>query len=257
MQRITHCQNVNFAVNNAGVTPFNVFECIPMELMKKVFEVNYFGTVRLTKAVLPFMKAKESGHIINMSSHAGVVGFPSAEIYSSSKFAVEGLTESLAPSLRQFNIRYRSTNRPQADFDCHLSFCERTDLILTDHENIDDAALRMRVTSMTVMVVVMVINLMMMMVMMMSVKRIIAMILFLDSLYTRWLVRSAIMEFSPSAILSWPSTSPFWIPMCNRMMLMVVVMIMMMMMMMMMMSMTRVMMSMTVIMVTIKLNRSE
>ena len=76
-----------------------------MELMKKVFEVNYFGTVRLTKAVIPFMKAEESGHIINMSSHAGVVGFPSAEIYSSSKFAVEGLTESLAPSLRQFNIR--------------------------------------------------------------------------------------------------------------------------------------------------------
>lgn len=133
MQRITHCQNVNFAVNNAGVTLFTIFECIPMELMKKVFEVNYFGTVRLTKAVIPFMKAKESGHIVNMSSHAGVVGFPSAEIYSSSKFAVEGLTESLAPSLRQFNIRYRSTNRPLADFDCHLSFRKRTDLILTDH----------------------------------------------------------------------------------------------------------------------------
>jgi len=76
-----------------------------MELMRNVFEVNYFGTVRLTKAVIPFMKSKESGHIVNISSHAGVVGFPGAEIYSSSKFAVEGLTESLAPSLRQFNIR--------------------------------------------------------------------------------------------------------------------------------------------------------
>ena len=77
-----------------------------MELMRNVFEVNYFGTVSLTKAVIPFMKAKESGHIVNISSHAGVVGFPGAEIYSSSKFAVEGLTESLAPSLHQFNIRY-------------------------------------------------------------------------------------------------------------------------------------------------------
>ena len=77
-----------------------------MEEMKNVFEVNYFGTVRLTKAVIPHMKAKENGHIINMSSVGGVVGFPGASIYSSSKFAVEGLTESLAPSLRQFNIRY-------------------------------------------------------------------------------------------------------------------------------------------------------
>lgn len=85
---------------------FTVFECIPMELMKKCFEVNYFGTVRCTKAVIPYMKAKESGHLINISSHAGVVGFPTAEIYSSTKFAVEGLTESMAPTLRQFNIRY-------------------------------------------------------------------------------------------------------------------------------------------------------
>lgn len=76
--------------------------------MKKVFEVNYFGTVRLTKAVIPFMKAREAGHIISMSSHGGVVGYPCAETESSSKFAVEGLFESLAPSLRQFNIRYLS-----------------------------------------------------------------------------------------------------------------------------------------------------
>ena len=97
---------------------------------------------------------------------------------------------------------------------------------------------------------------MMMMMMTMSVKKIIAMILCLESLYTEYLVRSATMEFSPSAVLSWPSTSPFWTPMRNKMMLVVVVM-MMMMMMMMMMIMTRVMMSMTVIMVTIKFNRSE
>ena len=77
-----------------------------MELMKKVFEVNYFGTARLIKAVIPYMKAKESGLIINNSSHTGVVGLPYTEIYTSSKFAVEGLTESLAPTLRQFNIRY-------------------------------------------------------------------------------------------------------------------------------------------------------
>ena len=96
--------------------------------MKKLFEVNYFGTVRLTKAVIPYMKAKESGHIINMSSHGGVVGFPTAEVCCSSKFAVEGLTESLAPSLRQFNIRYLgiSTEREQQLIQrkIRISFCK-------------------------------------------------------------------------------------------------------------------------------------
>ncbi|KAJ7394608.1 hypothetical protein OS493_000426 [Desmophyllum pertusum] len=51
------------------------------------------------------MKARQSGHIINNSSEAGVVGIPFLDIYAASKFAVEGLSESLAPVLRQFNIR--------------------------------------------------------------------------------------------------------------------------------------------------------
>lgn len=70
-----------------------------------MMDVNYFGTLRLIQAVLPSMKARQSGHIINCTSVAGVVGIPFQDTYSASKFAVEGLTESLAPMLRQFNIR--------------------------------------------------------------------------------------------------------------------------------------------------------
>jgi len=70
-----------------------------------MFNVNFFGTFRLIKAVLPSMKARESGHIINNSSVSGIMGMPFLEIYSASKFAVEGLSESLAPRLQQFNIR--------------------------------------------------------------------------------------------------------------------------------------------------------
>lgn len=77
----------------------------PHQSHKELFEVNVFGALRLIQAVLPSMKARESGLIINNSSHHGVVGVPFVEIYSSSKFAVEGLTESMAPLLRQFNIR--------------------------------------------------------------------------------------------------------------------------------------------------------
>jgi len=70
-----------------------------------MFNVNFFGTFRLIKAVLPSMKARQSGHIINNTSVSGIMGMPFLEIYSASKFAVEGLSESLAPRLQQFNIR--------------------------------------------------------------------------------------------------------------------------------------------------------
>ena len=80
-------------------------ECVPIQMAKDLFEVNYFGALRLIQAVLPSMKARESGLIINNSSHFGIVGAPFVEIYCSSKFAIEGLTESMAPILRQFNIR--------------------------------------------------------------------------------------------------------------------------------------------------------
>ncbi|KAL9956412.1 hypothetical protein ACROYT_G037886 [Oculina patagonica] len=76
-----------------------------MDLAKETFDINFFGTLRLIKAVLPSMKARQSGHIINNGSAFGVIGAPFFEIYSASKFAVDGLTESLVPTLRQFNIR--------------------------------------------------------------------------------------------------------------------------------------------------------
>ena len=84
------------------ITPL---ECVPNKMAKEVFDVNYFGALRLIQAVLPGMKARQSGLIINNSSHFGIVGMPFVEIYCSSKFAIEGLTESMAPILRQFNIR--------------------------------------------------------------------------------------------------------------------------------------------------------
>ena len=76
-----------------------------MNMAQEMMDVNFFGTLRLIKAVLPSMKARQSGHIINCSSEAGVIGVPFQETYSASKFAVEGLSESLAPMLHQFNIR--------------------------------------------------------------------------------------------------------------------------------------------------------
>ena len=93
-------------MNNAGVGLVSIVECVPIEPAKNVFDINYFGVLRMLKAVLPKMKERQEGRIINISSVLGVVGKPFNDVYCSSKFAVEGLTESLAPVLNKFNIRY-------------------------------------------------------------------------------------------------------------------------------------------------------
>lgn len=97
---------IDVLFNNAGIGGlFTALECTPLALVKELFEVNFFGSVRLIQAVLPGMKARRSGHIINNSSHLGIVGVPFNESYCATKFAMEGLTEALAPVLLHFNIR--------------------------------------------------------------------------------------------------------------------------------------------------------
>lgn len=96
---------IDVLVNNAGQGLVSVFECIPIDKAQNLFDANFFGVMRVLKAALPGMKARKKGRIINVSSIIGVNGHPFSEIYSASKFALEGLTESLAPTLRKFNIR--------------------------------------------------------------------------------------------------------------------------------------------------------
>ena len=84
---------------------FCVAECAEIDHVRKIFETNVFGLMRMTNAVVPHMKARESGHIIHISSIYGLLGVPFGEYYSSTKFAVEGYAESFAPVLRKFNIK--------------------------------------------------------------------------------------------------------------------------------------------------------
>ncbi|XP_036409230.1 retinol dehydrogenase 8a [Megalops cyprinoides] len=97
-------RRVDVLINNAGIGLLGPLEAISMEEMKKVFETNFFGAVRMIKEVMVDMKKRRRGHIIVMSSVMGLQGVVFNDVYTASKFAMEGFCESLAVQLLKFNI---------------------------------------------------------------------------------------------------------------------------------------------------------
>uniref|UniRef100_A0A3Q3G692 Zmp:0000001048 n=1 Tax=Labrus bergylta TaxID=56723 RepID=A0A3Q3G692_9LABR len=98
-------RRVDVLVNNAGVGMIGPLECQSISAMKDLFDTNFFGLVRLVKELLPDMKRRQSGHIVVMSSVMGIQGLLFNDIYSASKFAVEGFCESVAVQALKFNIK--------------------------------------------------------------------------------------------------------------------------------------------------------
>ena len=92
-------------VNNAGVGGATPLEITPLDEHKQLFETNYFGMVRCIQAVLPQMREKGSGAIVNVSSVEGRIAVPNQAPYSASKWAVEGMSEALAHEVQRFGIR--------------------------------------------------------------------------------------------------------------------------------------------------------
>ena len=97
-------------INNAGVAPIGYFDWMSVRSLRKAMEVNYFGLVDMTKAMLPFLKRCRGARIINVSSMAGVVAGPGFGAYSASKHAVEGLTKSLRAELRPWGVHACNIN---------------------------------------------------------------------------------------------------------------------------------------------------
>jgi NAD(P)-dependent dehydrogenase (short-subunit alcohol dehydrogenase family) len=132
---------IDVLVNNAGNFYAGFFEEIPPADFRAQIETNLFGPLNVTRAVLPVMRAQRTGHVVTMSSTAGLIGQEFTSAYAASKFALEGWMESLAPEVAPFGIR---TTVVEPGF-------FRTDLLTPESTNyaepsIDDYAERTRQT---------------------------------------------------------------------------------------------------------------
>ncbi len=104
-EQIKTAEKIDYLLNIGGISQRARIEETPLWLDRKIFEINYFGTIALTKAVLPFMVKRKSGHILATSSISGRFGFPLRSAYSASKQALHGFFETLFLENKGNNIR--------------------------------------------------------------------------------------------------------------------------------------------------------
>lgn len=110
---------IDFLINNAGMGITGPIEETPDEEIERVFEVNFFGAIKTTKAVLPSMRENGGGFIINITSIAGYMGLPYRGIYSATKGALELTTEAFRMELKDFNIKM--ANIAPGDFSTNIA----------------------------------------------------------------------------------------------------------------------------------------
>lgn len=96
---------IDVLVNNAGIGYFGAVEESEDDEVRKMFEINFWGLTKMIQETLPVMRKQKSGHILNVSSIGGLVGFPAVGFYNATKFAVDGLSESLAKETAPLGIK--------------------------------------------------------------------------------------------------------------------------------------------------------
>jgi NAD(P)-dependent dehydrogenase (short-subunit alcohol dehydrogenase family) len=98
---------IDVLVNNAGIGLLGAFEATPMATAREVFETNTFGVMAMTQAVLPQLRERRSGVVVNVTSSATLTPMPLVAVYTASKMAIDGFTASLAHELEAFDVRVK------------------------------------------------------------------------------------------------------------------------------------------------------
>lgn len=104
---IARFKQIDVLVNNAGIGLFSAFEATPDDVIQHAFETNTFGVMAVTRAVAPHMRERGSGTIVNVTSSVGIAPMPLVAVYTASKYAIEGFSESLAYELGMFGVRVK------------------------------------------------------------------------------------------------------------------------------------------------------
>jgi NAD(P)-dependent dehydrogenase (short-subunit alcohol dehydrogenase family) len=116
---------IDVLVNNAGIGSFGALEASPMATARKVFETNTFGVMAITQAVIPQMRERRSGVIVNVTSSVVLAPHPLVSVYAASKWAIEGFTECLAPELGAIGVRVKLV---QPGYGPSTRFTQNTDV---------------------------------------------------------------------------------------------------------------------------------
>ncbi|MEZ5881163.1 MAG: SDR family oxidoreductase [Nitratireductor sp.] len=128
-QAIKAAGPIDALVNNAGIGVVGAFEATPMTHIRKVFETNTFGVMAMVQAVIPQMRARRSGVIVNVTSSVTLAPMPLAAAYTASKQAIEGFTGSLANELGAFGVRAKLVEPGYAPT---TRFADNTDIPLAE-----------------------------------------------------------------------------------------------------------------------------
>ncbi|HEY0293163.1 MAG TPA: oxidoreductase [Hansschlegelia sp.] len=129
---------IDVLVNNAGYGHEGTLEESPLEELRRQFDANVFGAVAMIKAVLPGMRERRSGHIVNVTSMGGFITMPGISYYCGSKFALEGISEALAKEVASFGVRVTALAPGQFRTDWAGRSMVRSDRALADYDAVMD-----------------------------------------------------------------------------------------------------------------------
>jgi NAD(P)-dependent dehydrogenase (short-subunit alcohol dehydrogenase family) len=135
---------ISVLVNNAGYGHEGVIEESPLTELRRQFDVNVFGAVAMIKAVLPFMRKRRAGHIINITSMGGYITLPGIGYYCGSKFALEAISETLGNEVRDFGIRVTAIAPGQFRTDWAGRSMIRTERTISDYDKLMDPVRKAR-----------------------------------------------------------------------------------------------------------------